>query len=379
MKNIMRASELIRPDKLILKGIKSLSDLSQNLYSDKKAEAKANAELTFIGEKKMDKVHNQLYEYNVDSVIKKKQLKNFEFIKSSSESKNYWLNFHGIHEVKIVRKIGELVNLDRLTIRQILDTTQRPKVEEYDQHLFFSVKSIIKEDLGELKIEQLSFILGAHYVISFQEEIGDHFEGTRNKLLEGLGFVRKKKSDYLLSQLLDAILDNYFETIDKMNYEISLIESEVIKNPDKSTLILLERYKSSAQLIKKALRPFKEALINIMNGHANLIKDENLKYFKDLGNSATAAMEEIDTTLKTLDGLTNICFASQSQKMNETMKVLTTVATIFIPLTFIAGIYGMNFDNMPELHHPYGYFYTWGVMGIIFISMLFYFKIKKWI
>jgi magnesium transporter len=375
----MKPQDLIRPDKLLFQGIKTLTNMGHHLYSDEKTEAKAKAELTFIGEKKMDKVYSQLYEYEPETVTKREKIKEFKFVKSPIEGKTYWLNFHGIHDVKIVKKIGEIVNLDRLTIRQILDTTQRPKVEEYNDHLFFSVKSILKEDQGDLKVEQLSFVLSEHYIISFQEEVGDHFEGVRNKLTEGLGFVRKKKSDYLLSQLLDAILDNYFETIDKMNNEILIIEHEVIKNPDKSTLILLEKYKNSAQVIKKALRPFREALINIMEGHANLIKDENLKYFKDLSHSATAAMEEIDATLKMLDGLTNICFASQSQKMNETMKVLTTVATIFIPLTFIAGIYGMNFDNMPELHHPNGYFYTWGVMGTVFIGMLIYFKTRKWI
>ena len=376
----MKPIDLTRPDKLIFQGIKSLTNsLDFGFYADQKTEAKANAEITFIGEKKMEKVQSQLYDYNKGEVSVKEDVNSYEFLKKHEKGKTYWLNFHGIHDVEIIQNIGDVIDLDRLTIRQILDTTQRPKVEEYHNHLFFSVKSILKGEQGRLKMEHLSFILGSDYLVSFQEEISDHFEGIRNKLMEGLGFVRMKKSDYLLGQLLDAILDNYFETIDQINHEISFIEKEVIKNPDKSTLILLETHKYSAQVIKKALRPFKEALINIMSGHANLISNENMKYYKDLGNSSTAAMEEIDATLKTLDGLANIYFASQSQKMNETMKVLTTVATVFIPLTFIAGIYGMNFENMPELKNPNGYFYTLGSMGIIFVGMLIYFKIKKWI
>lgn len=373
----MKPIDITRPDKLLLKGIKTLSTLGQNLYSDKKSEAKAKAELTFIGQKKMENVETQLYEFNAEAYDIQENLTSFQFLKTPVKSKVYWLNFHGIHDVPLVQKVGKAAHLDRLTIRQILDTTQRPKVEEYEDHLFFSVKSIAKKD--ELEVEQLSFILGAQYAISFQEEMGDHFDGIRNKLIEGLGFVRKRSSDYLLAQLLDGILDNYFETIDQTNAEISLIEKEVINDPDKSTLIVLEKHKQNAQIIKKALSPFKEALTNLMNGDTKLIKAINLKYFKDLNNSAAAAMEEIEATLRTLEGLTNICFASQSQKMNETMKVLTTVSTIFIPLTFIAGIYGMNFDNMPELHHPNGYYYTWGVMGAIFVVMLIYFKIKKWI
>lgn len=376
----MKPIDLTRPDKLIFQGIKSLTNsIDFGFYADQKAEAKANAEVTFIGEKKMEKVQSQLFDYNSKEVSVSEEVVGYEFLKEQVKGRTYWLNFHGIHDVEIIQKIGNVIDLDRLTIRQILDTTQRPKVEEYDQYLFFSVKSILKVEQGRLKMEHLSFILGSDYLVSFQEEKSDHFEGIRNKLVEGLGFARKKKSDYLLSQLLDAILDNYFETIDQINHEVSLIENEAIKNPDKSTLILLETHKLSAQVIKKALRPFKEALTNIFSGHANLINNDNMKYYKDLSNSSMAAMEEIDATLKTLDGLTNIYFASQSQKMNETMKVLTTVATIFIPLTFIAGIYGMNFEHMPELKNPNGYFYTLGSMGIIFVGMLILFKIKKWI
>ncbi|WP_420582352.1 magnesium/cobalt transporter CorA [Reichenbachiella sp.] len=374
----MKGIDITRPDKLLLKGIKTLGALGQNLYSDKKSEAKAKAELTFIGQKKMESVQSQLFQFDAKNYTIENDLDDFNFLQKPQGHNISWLNFHGVHDVELLQTVGKAIHLDRLTIRQILDTTQRPKVEEYDDHLFFSVKSIAKNN-EEIEVEQLSFVLGDHYAISFQEEVGDHFDGIRNKLKEGLGFIRKRSSDYLLAQLLDAILDNYFETIDQTNEAISLIEKVVIEDPDKATLIVLEKHKQNAQVIKKALSPFKEALTNLMNGDSKFIDANNLKYYRDLGNSAAAAMEEIEATLRTLEGLTNICFASQSQKMNETMKVLTTVATIFIPLTFIAGIYGMNFDNMPELHHPYGYFYTWGVMGVIFVAMLFYFKVKKWI
>ena len=374
----MKPTTLIRPDKLLVKGIKTLSSMTLDLYADEKAEAKAKATLTFIGKKKIDKVRSQLYQYNPDACLKNEKSKDFEFISSPAEDAIYWLNFHGVHNVKVIQTIGGAAGLDRLTIRHILDTTQRPKVEEYDHYLFCSVKSILNKAEGELNVEQLSFILGPHYVISFQEEIGDHFEGIRNKLSEGVGLLRKRKSDYLLSQLLDAILDNYFETIDKMNLEITALEKELFKNPGKDTLVSLEAYKRSAQVIKKALGPFKEALLNILNQRSGLIKRENLRYFKDLANSATAALEEIESTLKMLEGLTNIHFATLSQKMNETMKMLTMVATIFIPLTFIAGVYGMNFENMPELRHRFGYFITLGVMGVIAVGSMIYMRHKKW-
>ena len=375
----MTVFKLTRPDKLLRQGLKTLSSFSYELYSNQKTEAKAKAELTFIGEKKVEEVKVQLYQYDPNNYLKTEGVKEFGFLRTPIEGKTYWLNFHGVHDVPLIQRFGESMNLERLTLRQIIDTTQRPKVEEYDHYLFFSIKSILKEGAGELHIEQLSFVLGPHFTVSFQEEQGDHFDAIRHKLSEGLGFIQKRGSDYLLIQLLDAILDNYFETIEKISLEIATIEKTLLLNPDKSTLIHLEGQKRSAQLIKRSLGPMKEAIFNILNGRARLVKKENLKLFKELANSATAAIEEIDTTLRTLESLTNIYFASLSQKMNETMKVLTTVATIFIPLTFIAGIYGMNFRNMPELDYQYGYPIALGAMVVISIGMLIYFRKKKWV
>jgi len=373
----MKASDITRPDKVLLKGLKTLTSFSQNLYSDKKAESKGKGELVFIGEKKMEEVQTQLYCYNKDSISIDEKLK-YDFLKSPSPTMNYWLNFHGIHEVDTIQEVGKLLELDRLTIRQILDTTLRSKVEKYEDYLFLSVKSILKNEAGELIVEQISFLLGPHFVISFQEEIGDHFGDIRNKLNEGLGYLRKRECDYLMVQLMDAILDNYFETIDQLNSEIAIIEDQILKNPEKSTQMVLENHTKSSQIIKKALGPIKESLVNIVSGGSPLIKKANMKYFKDVAHSATSAMEEIDSTMKTLESLKNIYFASLSQKMNETMKVLTTVATIFIPLTFIAGIYGMNFENMPELREPNGYFVTLGVMAGVAVAMLVYFRVKRW-
>jgi magnesium transporter len=374
----MKPKDFAHPDKLLFGSIKSLSNLGQKLYSSQKTEAKAKAELTFIGEKRLEEVSNQLHKYNLRDYTIVEELDDFDFIKSREAHKNYWLNFHGIHDVDIIQKVGEQANLDRLTLRQILDTTLRPKFEEYDDYIFFSVKSILKAADGNLNVEQLSFVLGTNYILSFQEEHGDHFEDIRGKMQEGVGFIRKRASDYLLSQLLDAILSNYFETIDSLNSALQEIEAEVLKNPSQNTLITLEAHKRSAQLIKKSLSPFKDALASILDSHNSLIGQDSIKFYRELGHSSTAAIDEIESTLRTLDGLTNIYFASLSQKMNETMKVLTTVATIFIPLTFIAGIYGMNFEYMPELKYRHGYFIVLGAMGIVTIIMLLYFKRKKW-
>ena len=377
---------LKKPDKIILQGIKSLTHITGsitgidfNFYSKIKSEAKGKSELTFIGEKKMEEVKLQLFRYNQDQCDESEAISDFEKIEKADTSNNYWLNLHGIHDVDLMEKIGKALELERLTIRHLIDTTQRPKVDDYEDYIFFSVKSILKNDEHQLKIEQLSFVLGKNYVLSFQEEVGDHFDHIRNKLREDLGLIRKRECDFLLFQLLDAILDNYFETLDLINHEVTLVEKETLLNPKQSTLLLIEKNKKDVDKIKKSLSPFKEALTNIMKDRTHFIDKKNRKYFRDLKNSCTNAIEEANATYAALESLTNIYFSSLSQKMNETMKVLTTVATIFIPLTFIAGIYGMNFENMPELKWKNGYFIIWGIMLTVLAGMIVYFKRKKWL
>ncbi len=369
----------MKPEKFFLQGLHLLANINLNLYSKLKSEAKAKPEITFIGEKKVGDVQSQLFIFNADTLKEVAQLKHFdEFERHNDGSHVLWLNFYGLHDTNLFEALGRCIGIDRFTLRQIVDTTQRPKVEEYDHYLFFSVKSILIKE-NQLHVEQLSFLLGNTYLISFQEEKGDHFGHIRHKIRENLGVIRKKGSDYLLAQLLDAILDNYFETLDSIRRNMALLGETTLSNPKQATLLGIEDTKKSTELIKKALMPLKEALTNILNGRTNFISKTDKKYFRDLKNSCSSALEELESAQKTLEGLTNIYFSSLSQKMNETMKVLTTVATIFIPLTFIAGIYGMNFEYMPELKLKSGYFIVLGFMFFVLILMLIYFKIKKWI
>lgn len=336
------AFDIIRPDKMLAAGLKTLGSLGGNLvgagYAKQRTTAKEKSETAFIGRKKLEAVAFQLFEYDEHAYDENNSLENFAFFDQLNSNKFYWLNFHGLHEVGLYQDLAKKISLDRLTLRQMLDTTQRPKVEEYDHYLFFSVKSIL-EAADDLSVEQISFILATNYVISLQEEVGDHFDHIRNKIRDKLGLIRYRQSDYLLVQLLDAVLDNYFETIDAINLKVAELENICLTHPSQATLLLLERYKKDSQTIRKALMPFREALSHILNDRAAFIRKENKKYFQDLLNSCTNAVEEIESTSKTLEGLTNIYFASLSQKMNETMRVLTTVATIFIPLTFIVGVY----------------------------------------
>ncbi|SNS84706.1 magnesium transporter [Ekhidna lutea] len=373
--------DLVRPDKLLFTGLKTLTELTLtpiNMYADLKAKSKGKAEITFIGEKKLEEVKAQLFTFN-ESEVSESNEKDFSPMANPKDSHIHWLNIHGLHEVDLIQDLAKIMNLDRLSVRQLLDTTQRPKVEEFDDYLFFNIKSMLLDETDHMDVEQLSFILGKNYVVSFQEKESDHFDDIRFKIREGVGFVRKRSSDYLLIQLLDAILDNYFETIEDINEDTAELEQDVYKNPRQETLLELEKSKKRADLIKKSLTPFMESINYILNNRTSFFQKPNVKYINDLRMSCANALEEADSTARSLESLTNIYYASLSQKMNETMKVLTTVATIFIPLTFIAGIYGMNFQYMPELQYKNGYFIVWGVMIAIFIGMLIYFKRKKWL
>lgn len=382
--NLIQA--LKKPDEILLKSLRSLTNITGsitginfNFYSKIKSEAKGKTELTFIGEKKVAEAKLQLFTYNEIFCNETEKATDFELIDTADHSHNYWLNLHGIHDVELIENIGNALCFERLTVRQVVDTTQRPKVDDYDDYIFFSIKSILIREDHQLHIEQLSFVLGKNYVVSFQEEVGDHFDHIRNKMRDNLGQVRKRECDFLLFQLLDAILDNYFETLDHINHEVALLEKETITNPKQSTLLLIEKNKKDVDKIKKSLLPFKEALTNILKDRTHFITKRNRKYFRDLKNSCTNAIEEANSTYSALESLTNIYFSSLSQKMNETMKVLTTVATIFIPLTFIVGVYGMNFQFMPELSWRYGYFVIWGIMLCVLGGMIVYFKRKKWL
>jgi magnesium transporter len=375
----MKIEDLSRPDKIFISGLETLTGVNLNMYSRKRSEAKGKAQLTFIGEQKLADVQTQLFEFDEETFNVKEGLLDFDFLNDLQAEKVYWLNFHGIHDVNLIEQLQGPLTLDRLVIRQILDTTQIPKADEYPGYLFFSVKSVLHDDEGSLILEQLSFVLGPNYVISFQELIGDHFDDIRSKIRENLGWIRKRNADYLLVQLLDAILDNYFETIESLNESIRGLETETMTDPKKETLVRIEGLKKRAELIKKSISPFSDALSSILNEKTTFVNDTNRKYFLDLNYSSTNALAEVDASFRALESLANIYFASLSQKMNEVMKVLTLVATIFIPLTFIAGIYGMNFQYMPELEFKYGYFAVWGVMIVLLVGMLIFFKRRNWL
>lgn len=291
-----------------------------------------------------------------------------------------WLDIDGVHQTEILEAVGAHANLHPLVIEDIHNTYQRPKVEDYEDYLYIVLKMISWDgDANEVRAEQVSLILGKNYVLSFKEDPGDIFDPIRQRLRESKGRIRKMGADYLAYSLLDQVVDHYFLILENLGEQIEDLEEELITNPDASTLQTIHHLKRELIFLRKSVWPLREAISSLERGESPLFQSDTLVYLRDVYDHAIQVIDTIETFRDMVSGMLDIYLSSVSNRMNEVMKVLTIIATIFIPLTFIAGIYGMNFVNMPELQWPWGYFMVWGVMIIIFIGMLIFFKRKKWL
>jgi magnesium transporter len=290
-----------------------------------------------------------------------------------------WLNLHGIQDTDKVIKVAEKLQLHHLSIQDIFDIQQRPKFHEFEHYFYFNIKSKFIEEENDLSTEQISFVLGKGFLVSFQEKKRDHFQHLRTRIRENKGIVRERGADYLLFLMLEAILTEYDLLIGQLQEEVENFQlMDVSTDPSPNLLKKIEYQKKKVQAIRKAIFPIKE-FYNHIELHVNpFIEESNLKYFKDIREYCRNLLDDTDEAKISLEANINLFFSIQSHRMNQVMKTLTVVSTIFIPLTFIAGVYGMNFENMPELSWKYGYFIIMGIFLIMFIAMMYYFKRKKW-
>lgn len=316
--------------------------------------------------------NNEKYEEDAD--FSEKNFKGFPDL-----TKQYWLNIHGIQDVEQIKSICGKLGIHNLAIQDILDVKQRPKFQQYENYLFFSIKSILPSKKMGIELEQLSFILGKNFLVSFQERKADYFKDIRTRIRENEGALRERTADFLLFLLLDAILENYFETIDDIEQKVEnfgLIDINI--DPSPSVLRTIERYKRQLHMIKKTIVPIKEFVVKIEREKMDLIQQKHIKYFLELQDLCLILLDNCDSLDLRLESNINLFFSVQGHRMNQIMKILTIVATIFIPMTFFAGVYGMNFKYMPELETRWGYYVVWLVFITIFVVMMLYFKKKKW-
>lgn len=321
----------------------------------------------------------QLYTFNPDVyTVEENNLDLDQIKKDLSAEKVFWLNFHRIPDTDELMELSHLFKIHRTTREDISGLSERPKVEEFDDYLFFSLASFVPSKKGVSTTEQISFILSENFLISIQERKSDHFSTVRERIINNTGILRSKKSDYLLYRLLDCILDNYFTVLEKISAEIESLDFEATSSPTPDVLNKIEQNKRILIHLRKLIHPIKEIVSRLDIGFPKFINSDNEPYFRDIKDTAQSLLDEVDTNKQILDSLTQLYYATLSHRMNEIMKVLTMVGAIFIPLTFIAGIYGMNFTNMPELEWKYSYFVAWGVMITLAVVLMIYFKRKKW-
>lgn len=294
-----------------------------------------------------------------------------------STSKIHWINLDGIDDTVSVSEIGKLFNLHPLTIEDVINTDQRAKFEDYDYYIALMLKMLYLEN--EVKTEQLCIILSEHTVITFQEHHGDPFEAIRDRIRQGKGRVRKMGCDYLAYALVDAVVDSYFILLDKFGDELDILENELNSKSGKDTLKKLQMMKRQLLLMRKLLFPTRELITSLQRDENKLIRPETEFFLRDLLDHIVRVIETIETYKDIVGDMIDTYRSNMSSKLNETMKILTIISTIFIPLTFIVGVYGMNFKYMPELDSKIGYPLVWLVMITTSVSLIVYFKRKKWL
>lgn len=291
-----------------------------------------------------------------------------------------WVNVNGLQNTKNLEELGECFNLHPLVLEDILNTDQRPKLEDYGNYLFIVLKMLhLKEESREIVTEQVSLILGENYVISLHEHDQDVFQAIRERLQAGKGRSRRAGADYLAYTLMDLIVDHYFLILERLGEVIEELEDEVVAQPTPATLKEIHALKRDLILLRKSVWPLREVISSLERRDSPLIRGANVLYLKDLYDHVVQVMDNIETLRDIVSGMLDIYLSSVSHRLNEIMKVLTIIATIFIPLTFIAGIYGMNFEHMPELKWPWGYYLILGIMALVALLMLANFWRRGWI
>lgn len=337
--------------------------------------------LVHVGEKKAEKVVIKILAYNSEKLIEKK-LETVEDCLAFKDQPdiNLWINVDGLDRVDIIEKLGNYFNIHPLTLEDVLNTGQRPKTEDYESYIYTVLKMILLDTKKEeITLDQVSIILGPNYILSFQEREGDVFDPVRERFKNPASRLRKNGVDHLAYSLIDAIVDNYFLILEHFGEEIENLEEGLIIQPRPETLKAVQKYKRDMITLRKSVWPLRELINGLQRVESDLIKETTRIYLRDIYDHTIQVIDSVEDFRDILSSMVDIYLSSISYRMNDVMKVLTVIATIFIPLTFIAGVYGMNFEYMPELKWRWGYPAIMLVMSLIGVSMFAYFKKRRWV
>jgi magnesium transporter len=336
--------------------------------------------LVHIGKRKVEETRITIMDYDEEKFQEKEAKTIEECFPFKDKPTVTWVNIDGVHDVDIVEKIGKHFGIHPLALEDIVNTGQRPKMEDFEDYIFLVVKMLTyDQNEGEMNAEQVSILLGPNYVISFQERQGDVFDPIRDRIRNSKGRIRKAGADYLAYCLMDAIVDGYYLVLENLGERIESLEDEVIENPTSETLQIINKLKRKMIVLRRSVWPLREVIGTLERGGSSLIHETTAAYLRDVYDHTIQVADTIDSYRDMISGTRDTYLSSLSNRMNEVMKVLTIIATIFIPMTFIAGIYGMNFEWIPELSWRYSYFAVWGVMAAVAVTMIAYFRKKTWL
>jgi magnesium transporter len=335
--------------------------------------------LIHIGERKTERSAIILIEYDEDCYREVPEATSDTAVTARKRSTTLWVNVDGLHETDVVGSFGTLFSLHPLTQEDILNTEQRPKIEQFDDYLYLVLKMLSTGEEGEICAEQVSIVLTDGAVLSFQESPGDVFASVRTRLKGSKGRIRREGPDYLLYALIDAVVDGYFVVFDQLGERIEELEDEVIGNPDPSTLERIYALRRDLIYLRKSIWPLREVVGSLGRDGTGIIAEPTLIYFKDVHDHIIQVADTLETYRDMATGMLDIYLSSVSNRMNEVMKILTIIATIFIPLTFLAGLYGMNFAHMPELSWELGYPALLVFMLVIAVVEVLYFRRRGWL
>ncbi|MDT7830599.1 magnesium/cobalt transporter CorA [Pricia sp. S334] len=359
------------------KTIKKIIPKMPSRYQKKKG--KAPGTITYMGRREnLESVVNVL-EYNEDEFNLHAPANIDEIVAHKAPPLVSWIDIVGLSDEVFIEKVGNRFGLNSLVMEDIVNTHQRPKIDEYEPHIFGVFKMLYINESGELIGEHVALVLLENAVLVFQELEDDVFKGVRDRVRRKVGRIRSRGSDYLFFALLDAIVDNYFAVLEYLNDKIEVLEESVYADPSPDVAQKIQELKKEVLRVRRWIYPVKELVSRLIDTDHPLIAKQTKIFLRDVLDHAVEVNESLQIYREMSMSLMEMYMSNMSNKMNEVMKVLTIMASIFIPLTFIAGIYGMNFDHMPELHWEYGYYVVWGVMLLLFVGMLVYFKRKGWI
>jgi magnesium transporter len=335
--------------------------------------------LIYIGEKKVENVKIRVVSYNSETILEK-ELNSVEECMAFKDQPgtNLWINVDGLDRVEVIEKLGSYFNIHPLTLEDVLNTGQRPKTDDYESYIYTVLKMMLL-DMEKIVVDQISIIIGPNYILSFMERGVDIFDPLKERLRNPASRLRKNGVDYLAYGLIDAVIDNYFLILEHFEDEIEELEDELVNNPTPETLQTIQKYKREMIVLRKSIWPLRELINGLQKAESEIIAENTQIYLRDVYDHTIRVIDSIEDFREILSSMVDIYLSSVSNKMNDIMKVLTVIATIFIPLTFIVGVYGMNFDYMPELHWGWGYPAVLLFMSLLGILMFTNFKKKGWV